>query len=109
MLRWLFSEGGVLPFPGREKKVAMYHHTFYGSATACTMETIEKLFRKGVDNTITMLCDSYDTCKFRTLEYGGAILGFGSEMVWESGSPSGLRTAARYLNAERDDEATELP
>eukprot|EP00439_Symbiodinium_sp_Y106_P031532 s5663_g3.t2 len=73
--------GGVLPFPGREKKVAMYHHTFYGSATACTMETIEKLFRKGVDDTITMLCDSYDTCKFRTLEYGGAILGFGSEMA----------------------------
>ncbi|CAE7553881.1 Ufd1 [Symbiodinium sp. CCMP2592] len=100
--------GGVLPFPGREKKVAMYHHSFYGSATACTMETIEKLFRKGVDDTITMLCDSYDTCKFRTLEYGGAILGFGSEMVWDSGSPSGLRTAARYLNAERDDEAGHL-
>ncbi|CAE6971242.1 Ufd1l [Symbiodinium natans] len=100
--------GGVLPFPGREGKVALYHHTFYGSATACTMESIEQLFQKGVDDTITMLCDSYDTCKFRTMEYGGVIMGFGREISWESGSPSGLRTVARYLHAERDEAANHL-
>ena len=36
------------------------------------METIESLFRKGVDDAIRMFCDSYDTCKFRSLQYGGA-------------------------------------
>ena len=45
---------------------------YYGSATNCTMETIDNLFRRGVDDAIRMFCDSYDTCKFRSLQYGGS-------------------------------------
>ena len=45
---------------------------YYGSATSCTMESIDDLVRKGVDDTIRMFCDSYDTCKFKSLQYGGA-------------------------------------
>lgn len=36
------------------------------------MESIDDLVRKGVDDTIRMFCDSYDTCKFKSLQYGGA-------------------------------------
>ncbi|CAJ1337945.1 unnamed protein product [Effrenium voratum] len=101
--------GGILPFPGREGKLAFYHHSFYGSAASCTLETIEMLFRKGVDDTIRMFCDSYDTCKFRSLEYGGAILGFSRDIYWEGDSMSGLRKTARFFHVENGREEEELP
>lgn len=101
--------GGVLPFPGREGKLSFYHHCYYGSATNCTMETIDNLFRRGVDDTIRMFCDSYDTCKFRSLQYGGTILGYSREIFWEGNSMSGLRASARFFNVEKGEEEDELP
>eukprot|EP00438_Fugacium_kawagutii_P003854 Skav230675 [mRNA] locus=scaffold2185:363143:369349:- [translate_table: standard] len=101
--------GGVLPFPGREGKLAFYHHSYYGSAATCTMETIDNLFRKGVDDTIRMFCDSYDTCKFKSLQYGGTILGYSREISWDGNSMTGLRASARFLNVQKDEEEDELP
>mmetsp|Transcript_83119 Transcript_83119/g.144413 ORF Transcript_83119/g.144413 Transcript_83119/m.144413 type:complete len:395 (-) Transcript_83119:97-1281(-) len=50
-----FSDGGnVCPFPGRTRKV-LYYHTFYGYALKCNLETIEILYKKGVDETIRLL------------------------------------------------------
>lgn len=68
------------------------------------MESIDLLFRKGVDDTIRMFCESYDTCKFRGLQYGGTLLGFGRDVRWEGLSPTGLRSTARFLHAERGEE-----
>lgn len=49
------SDGGnVCPFPGRKRKV-LYYHTFYGYALKCTLQTIEILYKKGVDETIRLL------------------------------------------------------
>jgi len=101
--------GGVLPFPGREGKLAFYHHSYYGSAASCTMESIDDLVRKGVDDTIRMFCDSYDTCKFKSLRYGGTILGYSREISWEGNSMTGLRASARFLNVQEDREEDELP
>ena len=94
----------MLPFPGREGQLCFYHHSFYGSAVDCSMESIEELFRKGVDDTIRMFCESYDTCKFQGLYYGGTLLGRGREVRWEGTSCTGLRSGARFLHVERGEE-----
>lgn len=101
--------GGILPFPGREGKIVFYHHSFYGSAPHCTLESIEDLFRKGVDDTIRMFCDSYDLCKFKTLQYGGTMMSYSKDICWEGNSSSGLRASARFLHVEKDEEQDEVP
>lgn len=105
--------GNCAPFPGRQRKV-LYHHAYYGYALKCTMETIEILFKKGVDQTI-LLMKSKDLRVRSVNTYtkgmelaingeGGMFVAHGSECV-KYPQKTLIRDKATFLRVDSGKEA----